>query len=409
MTKSQSIKLVQLNTVSNNSTGRIMHDIQKEADTRGYETLSIVGRRIPKPELECVKYGSGLSFWIHVFITTIFDRHGYGSYFYTKKIINRIKFENPDIIHLHNVHGYYLHIPSLFKYLKNEYTGQIVWTLHDLWPITGHCPHFVAAGCDKWKTGCSHCPNKNLYPISLFLDNSRRNYDDKKRLFTGIKNLTITVPSEWMAAQVKQSYLQEYPIQVVSNGINLDVFDFSKCQDDSDSVLKKYNIPKDKKLLLGVASQWDYRKGLDDFISLSSSLPDDYIIVLVGLKKAQINKLPDNIIGILHTENVDELVALYSNAHIFINPSLEESFSLVTAEALACGTPCIVLDTSAVQNLISHKNGVILHSHTSKDYLDAIDKIEKEEFERKNIRSTILKYSNENMVDKYITLYQSIT
>lgn len=401
-------KIIQINTVVNNSTGRIMHDIQCEANAKGYETLAIVGRRFTYSDVPCVKYGNGLSFWMHVAITTVFDRHGFGSYFYTKKVINRLREENPNIIHLHNVHGYYLHISSLFKYLKDEYKGKVVWTLHDLWPITGHCPHYVAAKCDKWRTGCYKCPNKRLYPISLFIDNSRKNYADKKRLFTGFKNMTITVPSEWMASQVKQSYLEEYPVRVVSNGINLDTFDYNRKLDSDNAVLSKYNIPNDKKVLLGVASQWDYRKGLDDFIALSGELPEDYIIVLVGLKKNQIEKLPKNIIGILRNENLDELVDLYSSAHIFINPSLEESFSLVTAEALACGTPCIVLDTSAVKDLIDDDNGIVLHNHNTSDYLKAISSIGYRGYKRENIRKSAQKYSNYHMLESYNSLYEEL-
>ena len=420
--------LVEINSVVNNSTGRIMHDIQREADILGMETLSIVGRRRVYSDVPCAKYGNALSFWTHVIWTTLTDRHGlepFVSVIYTMKMIRRIRETNPAIIHLHNIHGYYLHYPTLMKYLSNEYEGRIVWTFHDLWPITGHCAYYSAVNCDKWMTGCNHCPNKKRYPVSLGLDGSRKNYEIKKQLFTSLRNLTITVPSEWMATQVKQSFMRKYPVEVIHNGIDTSVFDYNRFVDDSDYESKKCiaksdisgesnitntnaNTPPNKKLILSVASIWDDRKGLKDLVALADRLSDDYVMVIVGLSKHQIRRLPKNVIGITRTENVDELVALYSSAHIFINPSLEESFSLVTVEALSCGCPCIVLDTSAVGELISDENGVVLHKHEPIDYINAIRVIEDRAYTRENVRKTALKYDNKYMLDGYMRLYDEI-
>ena len=229
--------LVEINTVVNNSTGRIMHDIQREADISGMETLSIVGRRHVYTDVPCVKFGNALSFWIHVIWTTLTDRHGLEpvlSVIYTGKMVRRIREANPDIIHLHNIHGYYLHYPTLMKYLAYEYKGKIIWTFHDLWPITGHCAYYSAVNCDKWMTGCNHCPNKKRYPVSLGLDGSRKNYEIKKELFTSLSNLTITVPSEWMASQVRQSFMGKYPVEVIHNGIDTAVFDHNRLIADLD-------------------------------------------------------------------------------------------------------------------------------------------------------------------------------
>jgi glycosyltransferase involved in cell wall biosynthesis len=394
-------KLVQINTVCNTSTGRIMGDIQREANRQGYDTISFVGRRKSFSDIKCEKIGNPLSFWIHVAITTVFDRQGYGSYFMTKKLVKRIKEEKPDIIHLHNLHGYYLNLPLLFDYLNNEYKGRVFWTFHDCWPITGHCPHFVAAKCYKWKTGCSKCPNKKQYPISLFVDASKRNYIDKKNMFTSLKNLTILTPSEWMADWIRDSYMGKYPIKVVNNWIDLEQFQYKP----NTSVMKKYNIPENKKILLGVANVWDKRKGLQDFISLSCNLPSEYVIVLVGLSKIQIKSMPSNIIGLRHTDNRDELVALYSLSEIFINPSLEESFSLVTVESIACGTPVIVLDTSAVKELVYDDNGQVLHGHTSEDYLKAIKVIENKKLKRDEVAKTAVKYDKDKLVARIVEIY----
>ena len=406
--------LVEINTVVNNSTGRIMHDIQREADISGMETLSIVGRRHVYTDVPCVKFGNALSFWIHVIWTTLTDRHGLEpvlSVIYTRKMVRRIREANPDIIHLHNIHGYYLHYPTLMKYLAYEYKGKIIWTFHDLWPITGHCAYYSAVNCDKWMTGCNHCPNKKRYPVSLGLDGSRKNYEIKQKLFTSLSNLTITVPSEWMASQVRQSFMGKYPVEVIHNGIDTAVFDHNKLIADLDIESNKCadeTAWSDKKILLSVASIWDERKGLKDLVALSDKLSDDYVMVIVGLSKHQISRLPKGVIGIARTENIEELVSLYSRAHIFINPSLEESFSLVTVEALSCGCPCIVLDTSAVAELVNDDNGVVLHSHKPEDYLDAIKSIENRGYTRESVRATALKYDNKYMLDGYMRLYGEV-
>lgn len=406
--------LVEINTVVNNSTGRIMHDVQREADISGMETLSIVGRRHVYTDVPCVKYGNAVSFWIHVIWTTLTDRHGLEpilSVIYTGKMVRRIREANPGIIHLHNIHGYYLHYPTLMKYLAYEYKGKIIWTFHDLWPITGHCAYYSAVNCDKWMTGCNHCPNKKRYPVSLGLDGSRKNYEIKKELFTSLSNLTITVPSEWMASQVKQSFMGKYPVEVIHNGIDTAVFDYNRLAVDLDTessrCVGKTEWP-DKKILLSVASIWDERKGLKDLVALSDKLSDDYVMIIVGLSKHQISRLPKGVIGITRTENIEELVSLYSRVHIFINPSLEESFSLVTVEALSCGCPCIVLDTSAVAELVNDDNGVVLHSHKPEDYLDAIKSIENRGYTRESVRATALKYDNKYMLEGYMRLYGEV-
>lgn len=398
-------KLIQINTVCNTSTGKLMGDIQRKADEEGYETLSIVGRRKVFQDMPCEKIGNGISFWIHVVINTVFDKQGYGSYFVTKKIIRRLREENPDIIHLHNLHGYYINLPLFFCYLSKEFNGKIFWTFHDCWPITGHCAYFSAVGCDKWESGCNKCPNKMIYPISLFMDSSCSNYKKKKRMFCGLNNLTIITPSEWMAEFVRKSFMSEYPIKVVNNGINLKIFTYRKPVSE---IFDKYKISRTKKTILGVASIWEERKGMKDFLLLSQVLPSDYQILLVGLSNKQIKSLPKNIIGIQRTENQEELAMIYSLSYFFMNPSLEESFSLVTVEAIACGTPVIVLDTSAVKELVCEDNGIILSRHESVDYMHAIKQLEKKQLSRETVMQTAGKYDREVFAEKVIELYNQI-
>ena len=397
-------KLVQINTVFYASTGRIMADIQKYAETQGYDTMSFVGRPPASTTIKGKVFGNSVSFWSHVMLTTLFDAQGYGSYFATKKLIRWLREENPDIIHLHNLHGYYLHIPTFCRYLRDEYQGKIFWTFHDCWPVTGHCAYFISANCDKWKHGCQQCPKKTEYPISFFMDGSKRNFKMKKKWFVDIPNLTIIAPSEWIKDIVKQSFLKDRRVEVINNGIDLTVFRPEK----NENAWKKYSVSLNRKILLGVANVWDKRKGLDDFLALSEILPHEYQIVLVGLTKKQIKGLPENITGIERTTDVEELVQLYSCADIFVNPSVEESFSLVTVEAMACGTPVIVLDTSAVKELVNETSGIVLHQHRAEDYINAVKCIFKRDLQRETVRRNAERYSKEKQVADTINLYKTV-
>lgn len=395
------IKIVQINTICSTSTGKLMGNIQRQAEKAGYDTISFVGRGVPFYDVPCEKFGNSFSFWIHVMINTVFDRQGYGSYFVTRKLVKRLKEEQPDIIHLHNLHGYYLNLPVLFDYLTNTFTGKVFWTFHDCWPFTGHCPHFTNINCSKWMEECQHCPSKSEYPISFIADASRRNYRDKKKMFCGIDGLTIIVPSKWMADLARKSFFKDQTIRVVHNGIDLNVFSYNPDK----GLLAKYGISGAKKILLGVAGIWEKRKGLGDFLNLGERISDEYQIVLVGMTKGQIKKMPEKIVGIERTDDVHELVGLYSLAHIFINPSVEESFSLVTVEAIACGTPVIVLDTSAVKELVCADNGIILNRHMTDDYVDGIIQLEGRKLDRAQVRKTAKGYDVKWMTEEILKMY----
>ena len=395
-------KLVQINTVCNGSTGNIMGAIQKEAMAQGFDTISMYGRRKGYPHMPCEKFGNGVSFWVHVICNTLFDMQGIASVYHTKKMVSRLRDINPDIIHLHNLHGYYLNLPVLFRYLNKEYNGKIFWTFHDCWPITGHCPYFILAKCEKWKSGCHHCANKKHYPISFGLDCSKVNYRWKRDTFNKLKNLTIICPSEWVKQTVGKSFLNDKNAVVVSNGINQSIF-YARMETDA---LKKYCIPDDKKIILGVANIWEPRKGLNDFLSLAQVLKDDYRIVLVGLNRKQKKRLPANIIGISRTEDKEELAQIYTRADIFINPSWEETFSLVTVEAMACGTPVIAMRSSAVQELVNDKNGVLLDGNSVEEYMEAIRYMEENTIKREAVQNSVKKYTIDNMTKGIVELYK---
>lgn len=367
------MKVVSINTVCNGSTGKIVGSISSSLIESGEEAFCIYGRRKGYANIPCKKIGGFFSFWYHVFLTTVFDLHGHGSYFKTKKIVRELKKLSPDIIHLHNIHGYYINYKVLFNYLKNEYQGRVFWTLHDCLPMTGHCAYFSNVSCEKWKTECHDCPNKKMYPTSLLFDRSRKNYQEKKNLFNGVKDLTIITPSVWLQNIVLSSYLKKYPVKTINNGINLNIF-YPRL---TDSIFDKYNIPKDKKVLLGVASIWEKRKGLDDFLMLSKLVNDDYVIVLVGLNNKQISKLKQykNIIGIRRTENQDDLASLYSVSFALINPTYEDNYPTVNIEALASGTRVIAYDTGGCVEQAINPNMYIVKKTTKNNNVKNIIKL----------------------------------
>jgi len=310
------MKVLQINSVCGmGSTGRIATDIHNSLIDLGHESYIAYGRDLPKNCDDAIRIGTKFDNYINVAKTRLLDEHGFGSKKATKEFINKVKDINPDIIHLHNLHGYYTNIEVLFNYLK-EANKPVVWTLHDCWSFTGHCTYFDYVGCDKWKTGCNSCPEKKAYPSSFIFDNSKNNYINKKEIFTRVKNLTIVTPSQWLANLVQESFLNEYPVKVINNGIDLNTF-----RPNAGDFRKIFNL-NGKFIILGVASVWDRRKGLKYFVELADKLSEDEVIVLVGLTEKQIKKIPKNIIGITRTNNVEELVDIYSSADVFVNPTL---------------------------------------------------------------------------------------
>lgn len=348
------MRVLQINTVCNGSTGHIACDLAYEVIKNGDECVVAFGRGNPPKNIPYIKIGNKFSNYFHVFLTRVFDAHGVGSYFATKKLIKQIEKYNPDVIHLHNIHGYYINVKLLFKYLKQS-GKKVVWTLHDCWPFTGHCVYVDAEGCQQWRSNCKKCSAKQQYPRSV-CSFSQRNYKYKKLLFTSLEKdqLTIVTPSKWLANIVQQSYLSKYKTIVINNSINTEIF-----KPTSSSLKQKYNL-ENKKVLLGVASNWEERKGLGDFIELSRRIPEQYKIVLIGLNQQQINSLPTNILGIRRTESMEQLAQWYSCSYAFLNLTYQDNYPTVNLEASACGTSVITYNTGgsveSADYIVNHKD-----------------------------------------------------
>lgn len=349
------MKILQINSVCGiRSTGRICTDIAQMLDSNGHECRIAYGREaVPRAyERYAHRIGREFDVRLHALESRVFDNTGHGSRRSTRRLIEWIKAFDPDVIHLHNLHGYYINIALLFEYLK-ESDKPVVWTLHDCWTFTGHCTHFDYVKCNQWKSGCrGRCPQKKRYPASLLADRSKQNYIIKRDLFTGVKNLTVVSPSRWLAELVKKSFLAEYPIEVIPNGIDTVVF-----KPTASNIREKYGIG-DQKIVLGVASVWDERKGLYDFVKLAEMIGKGYRIVMVGLTEAQKKKLTRDIIGISRTNSARELAELYTAADVLVNPTYEDNYPSVNLEAQACGTPVITYRTGGSVESVTEENTV---------------------------------------------------
>lgn len=383
------------------SIGRIVRNIDEVLKRLGHDSYVAWGRYSSQDCDTAIRIGSFFDTCCHVLKTRILDRHGFGSQKATVEFIDKMKALDPDVIHLHNIHGYYINVELLFRYLRMA-EKPVVWTFHDCWPFTGHCCHFDWFGCDKWKEECHECPQKLTYPSSIFADKSKQNFMKKKELFTGLKQMAIVAPSEWLADLVRQSFLKEYPVRVINNGIDLNTFR------PVDSRFREAHGLQDKFVILGVASRWTRTKGLRYFIELSRMLKTDESIVLVGLTSRQADGLPSNIKTICRTNSAKELAEIYSAADVFVNPTLEDNFPTVNLEALACGTPVITFNTGGSAETVDTSCGFMVEKGDLRGLLNAIAtmrKMNQQDYSAKAVERAIRLYDKKDRFDEYVELY----
>ncbi len=384
--------------------GRIVEQTGLLAQANGWQVEGVHGcRHYNTSKLSTLEVTSLIQERCHAIRSYLFDGQGLGGRHYTVGVVEKIKTFNPDVIHLHNIHGYYINYDVLFRYLK-EANKPIVWTFHDFWPITGHCVHFYFNGCEKWKTGCHHCKFHTEYPFSI-IDKSERNYQLKKNLFTGINDVTLVPVSNWVASKLEDSFLGEYPIKVIHNGVDVDLFH------PRDMATKQAFGIKSKYVLLGVASPWSEMKGFDDYMLLRERLSDEYTIVMVGLTHKQIEKLPDGIVGIERTQDQEELANYYSMADVVLNLSYQETFGMTTVEGLACGTPGIVYNRTASPELINDETGKMVEAGDIDGLVSAVQEIclKKKEFYTAACRERAVKcFNKDDCFQAYVDLYEDV-
>lgn len=366
--------ILEINSINYSSTGNITLNIAKTARKEGYKVYTsckysrvgakfqyddqiYIGSRLERVICEELAYITGLKDHFNII----------GTYKFLKKI-DEIK---PDLIHLHSLTDTYINLNMLFKYIR-KHKIPVVWTFHDAWAMTGQCFVFETIGCRKWIEGCGHCPQLHEKPASLFLDNTSYLWRKKKKMFTSIPNMTIITPSNWLKDLVKQSFFKDYPVKVINNGINLDLF-----KPEESDFREKHNI-KNSFIILGVAARWPMRKGLDVFIRLAKELPDKFKIVMVGTNNETDKLLPENILSIHKTFNQHQLVEIYTAADLFITPTREDNFPTVNIEALACGTPVLTYRTGGSPEIINEKCGSVVEKNDYEAFKNEIIRIEKE-------------------------------
>ncbi|MBE6411874.1 MAG: glycosyltransferase [Opitutales bacterium] len=400
------MKILQINSVGNSgSTGRIAEQIGLEIIKNGGESYIACARNISTSQSNLIKIGTKLHVYLNVLWFRIFGTDGPFSILPTKKLIKQIKEINPDIIHLHNTHGYYLNNSILLKFLA-EYNKPVVWTIHSCWIFTGHCTHFDFVRCDKWKTSCSNCPQLRYYPKTYFFDRSTEIHKSKRSAILKIKNLTFTPVSDWLAGLIKESAYSNYKTIAVRNGLALDMF-----KPTAPNIILKYNIPA-KKIVLFVASPWTQRKGFHYIPNIQKKLGDDFVCVVVGVNSKQKEFLKKyNIIAIERTENVRELCELYTIASVFANPTLEEALSMVNLEALACGTPVVTFNSGGTKETITNTEigSVIEHNEDIMcQEIIRFSNIDKKLISKKCRQSVEENFDKNHVWQKYINIYKNI-
>lgn len=395
------MKIVSINTVSYGSTGKIMLQIADHVRKQGHEvtTFSTVSGKQKQVIENHHFYCTYFEYCVHYVLGKLTGGNGLFSVAATIRLLYAMKKIAPDIVHLHNLHGFCINLPMLFSWLKKSRV-KVIWTLHDCWAFTGHCSHFDMANCEKWKSGCSECPIYRAYPESI-VDNSRYMWLHKKKWFTGLSDLTLVTPSQWLADLTRNSFLSSYPVKVIHNGIDLNVF-----KPTISNIREKLDITSEQYLVLGVAMPWSNRKGLDVFIEMAKRLSNDYRIVLVGTDEKMEVALPANITAIHRTHDQKELAEIYTAADVFVNPTREDNFPTVNLEALACGTPVATFYTGGSPECIDNTCGIVV----PKDNITAMEEsvrliCEKGIFTDKACLQRAKAYAMEHRFEEYLSLY----
>ena len=395
------MNVLQINSVCGiRSTGRICTDIAEILEKEGHDCKIAYGRESVPDVYQrfAIKIGNESDVKMHALKSRVFDSAGFESKEATRDFIEKLKDWKPDIIHLHNLHGYYINLPILFNYIKSN-NIPVIWTLHDCWAFTGHCTHFERIGCNKWMNesdGCSHCQRKKDYPKSVFLDCSSANLKRKRECYNGVRNMTIVTPSRWLAAFIENSILSQFPVKVIPNGIDTTIF-----RPIESDFRKKYKL-ENKKIVLGVADGWNVPGRRDDFYHLSELLDDSYKVVMVGYDPKKIHEAPDRVLALPKTNNTKELSEIYTAADVFINPTYEDNYPTINLEAQACGTPVITYRTGgSVENV----NPLLIVDRGDVEGLkEKVELVNKKDFKMPEGLSII----KEDNYQKYIDLYKKI-
>ncbi|MDD6745480.1 MAG: glycosyltransferase [Bacteroidales bacterium] len=407
-------RLLQINPVVriNTSTGRIMQEIGELAMAHGWESYIAYsrGRDGLKPcQSRTVPVGNRVDVAWHGLMTRLLDRHGLASVGPTERLVAEMRRIQPDIVHIHNIHGYFLNYPVLFRYLA-EADIPVIWTVHDCWLYTGHCYHYDYIGCDRWQLGCGQCPQQHKFPASWLVDRSHQNFEDKRRAFTSMPHhrLTIVPVSHWMRDEMSRSMLADYDYRVIHNGIDTDIF---QPYEDTAEVRRLYHIGERQHVVLGVASVWSAEKGLDDLLHLATLLHEDETLVLVGVSDEVCKQLPAGVVGIRRTENIGQLARLYATADVFVNATWQDNYPTVNLESIACGTPVVTYRTGGSIESVTDATGLVVEQGDVQGLLDAVRSMEhkgKDAYRQVCRDYALAHFRKEDRYADYLKLYDEL-
>lgn len=397
------MKVYQVNVVcGSGSTGRIATDLSHKISENGGSCRIAYGRGSVPKYIDTFCNSTKTEIRVHALKTRITGKQGMFSKRGTIRLIEDIQQYKPDIIHLHNIHGYYLNYPILFHFLK-EYGKPVVWTMHDCWAITGQCAHYESVACDKWQQQCFDCPNLRAYPATYTGRNVAGNFQKKKELFSGLEKLTIITPSKWLKEQIRKSFLKDTKVLNIPNGIDLELFK------PTENTIKEKFCPNGEKLLLGVTSIWTKNKGLYDFIKLAETIGDEFVICLVGLNKKQIKKLPKNIVGIEKTESISQLAEYYTAADLFLNLTYEDTFPTTNIEAIACGTPVLTYRTGGSPEIINGACGFVVEKGEIEEIKNCVrTQLQDKAFYENACLKRAAEFRKEDCYQRYIEVYEEM-
>ena len=353
------MKAVQINAVcSAGSTGRICASISRTLTRAGIENYILYSLG-SAPEENAIRYATNAETKAAALQAHLLGNWGFEGSAATKRLLRHLERIRPEVLHLHNLHSHACRLDLLFDWVRRRGV-RVIWTFHDCWAFTGYCTHYDHVGCTRWRSGCGKCPQRGEY--SWLLDRSGSLLEKKKAALSGLE-LTVVTPSAWLADQVRQSFLGAYPIQIIHNGIDLSVF-----RPSSGDFRARYGL-EGKRVLLGVASAWNEKKGLDVLIEMSRRLDDSYRLVLVGTDGETDRLLPPSVLSVHRTKDQTELAGIYSAADLFLNPTREDSFPTVNLEALACGTPVLSFRTGGSPESLRPDCGAVVEKDDLKGFL----------------------------------------
>ncbi len=396
------MKIVLINSCNYGSTGNIMHHIAACARARGHAAYTCVPKtrsNQKNADEHTIFIGGKISKNIHALLGYYTGLNGCFSRWATRRFLKKLNEIKPDVIHLHNLHNCYINLPMLFRYIK-AHSIRTIWTLHDCWAFTGQCPHFTLVECSKWADGCSNCPQYTAYPAAR-LDRTKKMYRLKREWFTGVEDMTVVTPSVWLGELVKRSFLKDYTIQVINNGIDLSVF-----RPTPSNFREKYHC-EDKHLILGVSFGWGFKKGLDVFVELSKKLPEKYQIVLVGTDENTERELPAGVIAIRRTANQKQLAEIYTACDLFVNPTREENYPTVNMEAIACGTPVLTFKTGGSPEIVDVDTGMVTEQNTAQAMeLAILSYFSEEPILAQRCANAAVKFDMKSKFQAYTDLYE---